>query len=337
MSSLRHLLIALSLLTTLVWSHAAFADAALETEPGSAAKSAVVHPVISTFVTHDQDGMRFHYPEEYASLVLPLARQSSQTAARIIADLSPDVLSSVDIYFIYEMEEYFRARNQKPRNPHWASGLALLGEDVILVKLSPNSGGRLELDRTLAHELSHIALHHHVSGRPLPHWFVEGFALLQTEEWNLGRANALAEAAVADALIPLWELDEGFPANAAKAQLAYAESGHFLHWIISWRGRMRFQQLTANLGQGMKFKPAFEKAYGDSFDDIELKWRTELKVDDGWVAIIVASSTLFFAMGVLFVGIYLRVRQQREVAFSKIVPVHGPPVPEHLKEFGPFA
>jgi len=334
-SSLRRILVGLLLLGSLAaWTSAAFADDAAHT---TTPKHVAVHPVISSFASFDQNGMRFHYPEDYASLVVPLARQSTQTAARIVADLSPHVLDSVDIYFVYEMEDYFRAAGEKPRNPHWASGLALLGEDVILVKLSPNRGARLELDRTLAHELSHIALDHHVKGRALPHWFVEGFALLQTEEWNLGRANALAEAAVSDSLLPLWELDESFPAGAAKAQLAYAESGHFLRWLISWRGRVRFQQLTANLGQGMPFRPAFEKAYTESFDDIEHKWRTDLQVEDGWVAIIVASSTLFFAIGVLFVGIYLRVRHQREVAFAQIVPEPGPPVPEHLRDFGPFA
>lgn len=297
----------------------------------------IAHPVIDELTTRDVDGMRFHYEARHASVVDPLIALAPDARERILADLSPDALDSVDIYVIPTIEDYFHALRVPVRTPHWASGLALLGHDVILVRLDPRGGARLELDRTLAHELSHIALHHHVDGRRLPTWFIEGFALLQTEQWNVDRAGPLAEAGLTDSLIPLYELNSGFPPEANRAQLAYAESGHFVRWLIAEKGRDTFREFTGRLGEGEPFAEAFEATYERSFFSYERQWRERFAVEGGWLAIVVGSTTLFFAMSVLFLALYLRVRHRRKRAFARLENLPPDEVPEHLRNFGPFS
>jgi len=308
-----------------------------EPAPATTPVETVKHPVVDGLVTRDLDGMRIHYAPKHEPVVRPLFGVAPEARERILADLSPDALNSVDIYMLPRIEDYFVARGQKPRSPHWASGLALLGRDVILIRLEPQGMARLELHRTLAHELSHIALHHHVDGRWLPVWFVEGFALMQTEDWTIDRAGPLAEAGLIDRIIPLYELSTTFPSTGPQAQLAYAESGHFVRWLANEFGRDKFRDFTARLGQGQKFERAFEASYGRSFYSFERQWRESLVVEHGWLALIVGSTTLFFAMGILFVGMYIRVRRRRKRAFAKLESTPNRRLPEHLQDFGPFA
>lgn len=295
----------------------------------------IVHPVIDGLTTRHVGGMRFHYAERHGAEVDGLIRLAPGARDAILADLSPDALDNVDIYVVPRIEDYFHALGVQPRSPHWASGLALLGHDVILIRLDPQGTGRLELDRTLAHELSHIALHHHVGGRRLPTWFVEGFALLQTETWNVDRAGPLAEAGLANNLIPLYELNQGFPQQSHRAQLAYAESGHFVRWLIAQKGRDRFREFTGRLGEGLDFDVAFEETYERTFFSYERQWREGLVVEGGWFAIVVGSTTLFFATSILFVGMYIRVRHRRRRAFARLEDAPRD-IPRHLQNFGPF-
>ena len=294
------------------------------------------HPVIAGLKRSQVAAMNFYYPSSYTERVQPLLAIAGEQRQKIESDLRSGLLTGTHIYLLPKLEDYFEARGEPPRSPHWATGLAILQQRVILIRLEALPGGHLELDRTLAHELSHIALHRHVQGGDLPHWFVEGFALLQTETWNMDRVKPLAEAALGGELIPLQQLDHGFPEHAGHAQLAYAESGHFVRWTINEFGRPKFRQWLKMLGEGKDFYAAFRTVYGIEFASAEQEWRNGLVVKWGWIAVVVAGGTVFFVIAVFFVAAYMRVRRRRRLELQRLVDEPRSQVPPHLQNFGPF-
>ncbi len=314
-------------LAFLVWGLGAGQVQAGEAPPG--------HPVVANLSYTYKEGLHFFYPPRYEAELARLIEASPRYKSVITADLRPEVLDDIPVYLLPDLGDYFRAQGRPVRAPDWAGGLALLDEEVILVRIVPRGASRLELDRTLAHEMSHIALRRAMGSRAIPAWLYEGFALLTTEVWGLRRAEPLAQAGLANHIIPLAELDASFPKNAARAQLAYAQSGHFVRWLIVEHGRPAFRTWLRLLGEGQPVEAAFVSAFGESLADAELRWREGLVVEHGWLSTVAAGTTLFFVMGVAFVGIAWGVRRRRRRALARMSPVDED-VPGHLRAFGPF-
>jgi hypothetical protein len=299
------------------------------------AAAGLEHPVIDGLEGLSIDDLRLYFPTAYRTELQSLFELVPGIADEIRADLSPDAFEGVVVYFLRDIGDYERTVYGQRRSPVWARGLALLQTRVVLIQLDPTPGGRVQLDRTFAHELSHVGLRQYVRDQKVPMWLYEGFALLQTEDWTLERIGPLAEAATMDRLLPLWTLNDGFPRSPAAAALAYSESAHFLRWIIQRHGRERFRNYLANIRAGQSYDEAFESAYGVSFYSVESVWRAELGVGNGWLALFVGSTTIFFAIAVIFAGVMVRVKHRRRRALSRI---ESPPseLPPHLRNFGPF-
>lgn len=108
--------------------------------------------------------------------------------------------------------------------PHWAAGAADPASRRVVVAVTAS---RMRQDRgqVLLHELAHLGVREAAGGRALPRWLDEGAARVIAGEHSSDDLEVLARARVADSLMPLGALAEGFPHDRARAALAYAQAG----------------------------------------------------------------------------------------------------------------
>jgi hypothetical protein len=342
----RHLLLALSAL--LLWLGIALPSvAAADTLPAAPPDRPALtaedapHPRVPQLRTDASlPPLVFHYPTAYQARLDALLPEAREALQKVLGDFPDAPLPPVHVYLLPEIERYFTAQQAPVRSPHWASGLALLGEDVILIRLLPAVvGGKVEVERTLAHELSHVVLHNMTGKRPLPTWFIEGLAMFQTEPWDFDRSQRLGEAIQLDKVLPLDTFAHGFPPDHHTAQLAYAESAHFLYWLNAQYGRGTIRDLLARLHQGEPFADAFEAATGEPFWVIEGRWRAGLTVQDAWLSVLLEGGVVLVSLvGLALLMLYARRRRLAEVARMEAMGRAEPPVkiPSHLQRFGPF-
>jgi hypothetical protein len=158
-------------------------------------------------------------------------------------------------------KEQFRDVTQ---SPGWAGGL-YDGRIRIPVR------GKIDekdLDRVLSHELTH-AIVYSLAPRGVPQWLNEGLAVL----FERGSA-AIDRAPLTDTpLIPLTRLERSFEGlSSADARLAYLESARATQKVMDLGGPTTIYNLLTNIGNGMTFASAFERAALISYAEFLKTW-----------------------------------------------------------------
>ena len=157
-------------------------------------------------------------------------------------------------------KEQFRDVTQ---SPSWAGGLY---DGRIRVPVA----GRIdekELRRVLTHELTHAVVYS-LAPRGVPQWLNEGLAILMERE---GAAPPMPP----DAPVPaLAQLEGSFgKLSPEDARVAYATSAAAAQALLDRAGPMVIFNLLTNLGNGMKFDEAFERAALMPYSDFKQTWR----------------------------------------------------------------
>lgn len=182
-------------------------------------------------------------------------------------------------------------------------GVAFSGHNLIVVRNAPR------IREVFTHETSHIALLAAVRGRPIPRWFIEGFAAYQSGEGSFARLATLTRASVAGSLLPLRDLERSFPARHDAADLAYAQSAELVSYLLGTFGRPPFQDLLSALTRGEPFFEALERAYGKPLAEIEREYVRDLRRRYNWVPILTGSATLWLGITLVFLIAVWRKRQ----------------------------
>lgn len=155
--------------------------------------------------------------------------------------------------------------------PAWAAGAAVPGERRIVVAVTA-SGERQDRERVLLHELAHLGVREASGGRPLPRWLDEGAARVLAGEHSVDDLTLLARARVADSLLPLAALADGFPADRGQAALAYAEAGRAVSLLEGERSGALGEVLAA-IARGASVDEALGQVAG------RRTWQLDLDVE----------------------------------------------------------
>ncbi|NNE43997.1 MAG: hypothetical protein HKN12_07295, partial [Gemmatimonadetes bacterium] len=169
------------------------------------------------------------------------------------------------------------------RNPDSVAGVARSDSGLIAL-YAPALGPRPERIRgVILHEICHLfvaKITRHAELEP-PRWLNEGIAMWVSGEWDLGlelrsdHASLMQDAIAASAIVPMEELDTGFP-EGRFFHVAYAQSLSFVEWMVRQQGEDSLLSYLRQLDQDLDPEPAFRRIYGMSFRDAELAWRDEL-------------------------------------------------------------
>lgn len=275
-------------------------------------------PVASAQPFDTQETARYRF--EYAEGLHGFAEQLMETVEaqhdRIYGELGIETEAPTTVVILGDEQAMLAEATRRfgGRPPEWAAGLAWPAKRTILLHAGV---GRDELASTFRHEISHIALGT-VGDRGIPRWFKEGLAIRQGEGVDLERAWKLTEAATLDVLLPMADLDRGFPASGARAGVAYAQAVHFVGYLMGTYGEAAFHDLIARLRDGARFEDAMSAAYPLSLDAIEAEWLSSLKVRWGWLPLIFGSTSLWvFAAAMLVLG-WRRRKRQRAARMARL-------------------
>ena len=220
-------------------------------------REAAVHDTFSTRVaTHFN--ILFEGPADQ-----PMAARVSEMLEAIYWQISgaigayPKDILNVVLY----SNEQFRDVTQ---SPSWAGGLY---DGRIRVPIA----GRIDetaLRRVLAHEFTHAVVYS-VAPRGVPQWLNEGLAIL------MERGGEAPPPAPAEGDVPSLTRLEGSFARLSpeEARSAYATSGAAAQALLDRAGPMVINNLLMNLGNGMKFDDAFERAALMPYGSFKQTWR----------------------------------------------------------------
>ena len=150
------------------------------------------------------------------------------------------------------------------------------------------------------HEIVHILLGRAFGHRPVPHWLQEGVAQIVSGEYNEQTMETLGWGKVGQGWYTLQEISRGFPSNAARAKLAYAESAY--RWfLLETYGVDTLQEVIAHMAHGYSF-PLQSKIRREKGCSMDLEWREDPKLSLLWLKPLTSDTTILAVFAILFVG-----------------------------------
>ena len=285
-------------------------DAPLVLQP-----SAVKIPALPAgFQTRDAGWLLLEFPASLADRADPLYTEANDVKAHLSDELGQDVLDHVVVRLTRTPEEMASLAPADYPPPRYASGVAYPAMHLVLLTMQAPVGSESpDLDEVFRHELSHVALEDAVNGNHVPRWFTEGLAVHESGEHSMVRTHTLWDATLSRAVMPLSELDRGFPDdNRYEVSIAYAESADFLRFLLRSADRARFVSLVARVRAGSTFDRALADAYGTDLRRLEYEWREELTKRYGYVPVLTGGSIIWVGIvGLMGAGYWRKKRQAR--------------------------
>ena len=153
--------------------------------------------------------------------------------------------------------------------PEWANGLAYPKKRQIYLHMDHPAA----LERTLRHELAHVAL---ADLKRLPLWLNEGVAVWTSERVSFERMRTLAQARLTGELLPISTLSRAFPSSPTRAQLAYAQSAHFVTHLADEHGAESLKGVLQDMRAGVTLREASERRFERPLHQLEARWRAQL-------------------------------------------------------------
>jgi hypothetical protein len=274
-----------------------------------------VPPVPATYQKKDLTWMVLYYPPALHERVQALVAQADEFKSKLTDELGQPVLDHVEVRIARTPEEMGSLAPIGVPPPTYAAGIAYSSIRLVLLTLqSPTSAEAPDLEEVFRHELTHIAIDDAALGHHVPRWFNEGLAIYESGELPWARTKALADASLSKTLLPLSELDQGFPADHFEVNIAYAESADFVRFLMRKTDKERFVSLVERLRKGQTFSAAAADAYGSDLRKLEFQWKEDLsRRFTVWPAVLGGSSLWVFVIGALVFGWVRKRRRARAI------------------------
>ncbi len=245
--------------------------------PRLADESARVPPPPSSFNVYNGGWISFAYPPSVREHVQPLIALANSARDEIAGRLDQKVLSHVRVYVARTPGEMATLAPEGAPFPKYAAGVAYPQVGLLLLTISPvHPNDRHDLGQIFRHELAHQALYDAVGGKPVPRWFNEGFAVLESGEPSWDRLQPLWTATLAHQLLGLKQLERSFPADDVTVGVAYAEAADVVRFLMRREDSRRFAAMVKRIRDGQTFDVAMENAYGEDTATLEYEWREDV-------------------------------------------------------------
>jgi hypothetical protein len=246
-------------------------------------------------------------------LLVEVARHAASALPELARRLDVPLGGTVRVYVASSDAEFLEL--QPGRAPQWAGGTAYPSLGMIFLKTPGASGpGAKPITQVLEHELVHILLGRVFLPHEPPQWLQEGLAQVLAGELGPQTTTTLARGmATPGGLLPLDGLDRGFPEDASRAQVAYAQSAHFLGWVRSEYGDDSLQVLVREIASGASTGAAVRRATGEALDDVEQAWKRTLSPARGvplWLSVIGSTDAWWALTGLLGLGAVFMARRR---------------------------
>jgi hypothetical protein len=229
------------------------------------------------FNTYDGGWIKFVYHPSIRERVQPLIADAAAVRTQLTEWLGQPVLSEVRVSVARTPGEMATLAPPNAPYPDYAAGVAYPEIGLVLLTVKPvHPNSQHDLNEVFRHELAHIALEDAVSGRPVPRWFNEGFAVLASGETSYVRLQTLWTATVSDSLLTLPQMERSFPADENQANIAYAQAADVVRFLVRREEQHRFRGMISRLRDGETMDSALLNSYGEDAAALESEWREEV-------------------------------------------------------------
>jgi hypothetical protein len=271
------------------------------------------------FNTHDAGWLKISFPPSKRHRVQPLIVDAEAFRDRLRDLFGFSVLDRVTVHVARTAGEMTTLAPAGSPFPKYADGVAYPRLGLILLTIEPKyPNSAHDLAEVFRHELSHIALHDALAGQHVPAWLNEGFSIHLSGESSLTRMQTLATATLAETLMPLTQLDRGFPDDIVQTPIAYAQSADVVRHLLRTRYSQRFVAMLRRVRSGQPFASAMTDSYGFEpyglgSNSLEDEWRRDVaKRYTFWPVLLSGGMVWFGALGLFVVGYYRRRKQQKQ-------------------------
>ncbi len=187
------------------------------------------------------------------------------------------------------------------RAPAWGVGFADPGARIVLLRADAP-----DVQRTLRHELAHLALHDRIRVR-VPLWFDEGYAGWAAGEWERLGGLELNLAVARGAVPELSALDGELRRSPGSVGPAYALAMSAVLELARRHPDARLEPLLARLAAGEEFETAVRATTGLPLTRFEDAWRRAVRARYTIATWLVAGGAwALVAAGVLGLGAWRR-------------------------------
>jgi hypothetical protein len=294
--------------------------------------SAVRIPAVpATYQQRDLGWLRIAYAPSAHERVGPIIAEAESDRARLADELGEPILEHVEVRVARTAEEMAALSPVELPPPPYASGVAYPPlRLIVLTLMGPVGAEATDLPEVFRHELAHIALEDAVLGQHIPRWFNEGFAVHESGESSLLRVRTLWDATLSRTIIPLNDLDRGFPEERYEVSIAYAESADLVRFLMRDGDRARFASLIDRTRKGEDFDRSLGDAYGVDVRKLEYQWREEIAKRYSFLPVLTGGSLLWVAViGLSAIGWIRKKRRDRATLAlwaEEEAALQGPPV-----------
>jgi len=291
----------------------------------SPAATLSVPPVPSTYQKRDLGWMTIYYPPSVYERVRPLIDAAPAFKAQLADVLGQSVLEHVEVRIGRTADDMAALAPREAPPFSYAVGMAYnsapsQGPGLHLVTLSltaPTGAQATDLETVFRHELFHVALEDAVRGHHVPLWFNEGMAIHESGENRFDRLKTLWDASLSRSIIPLADLDRGFPSQHYEVSIAYAESADFVRFLLRDQDQLRFAALIERVRAGQSFDRALSDAYDVDLRKLEYQWREDMAKRYTFAPILASGSLIWAAALVMLVVGYARKRGKDRATLAR--------------------
>jgi hypothetical protein len=254
------------------------------------------------------------YADIYASVedeavAHDLMRHAHTAIPRIAKQLGVSTGGAMQIYLANTQAEFQAMQPHAP--PDWADGTAWPKNGWIFLRSPRIRPGLAEpLHQVLDHEIVHILLGRAFAHYPVPRWLQEGVAQVVAGEYTPSKVQQLGTFAEPMSFL---ELAKGFPADALRARMAYAQSASLVAYLFQEHGTQSLQILIEEMSQGRELDVALVRATGMTPQELDVAWRGRTLSMPLWLQSVSIDGTLLAIVAlVILLGSTRKYKQYRQ-------------------------
>lgn len=242
-----------------------------------------------------------HYPARLSRMAGTIEVLLVKSAGDIALEMGHEALDTIDVYIASDERSYRRLH--RGMVPEWGSAFSDLAGQVLGINAEAVLRVKRPLKTVVRHELSHLLLAQRVRGVRCPTWFMEGLAMIQSDEWSFNHQWRLVHSVWKKRLPYLDELEGAFPLPAEDASLAYALSYIGVEELFR-EGHPDLVTFTAAVRELGDFDEAFLSTFGESAEDFSLRLHVLTLRRYRTAGTLLQTAPYWLAVAILFLAAY---------------------------------
>ncbi len=237
-----------------------------------------------------------------------------------VAECSPKILEDLDLaepdsltlFLAGSRDEFSQMTDHQM--PEWSAGAADARRSVLYLQSPRFADPDTKMETVVAHELGHAILGMAVRGAPVPRWFEEGFAMLESGESAWIGTVQLMRGFLFSGALDLSEIEDVLRFNRDRAALAYQESLAAVKYLVERFGPESIPDLVSVLRQGGTMAEAVRRVTGHPYRQFQAEWFESMKRKYRMALVLDSSLLLSLVFVMLFAAAWVstKIRTERK-------------------------